>query len=201
MKKYGIIGAERTGKTTLAYELAAFMNKKYDASVHVLSETLLRNPQLKLFNETNQYIFLFDQIIRELELERSLGKREIGREIIITDRTPLDIFPYLCEIVPLKNPILFYTAKEMVLKGWLQTFNILLYLEEPLYEERPFERGSDRDHLWYQRRIIFKELIKEISNVDIINVNAIFNNYEYPIAHLSNLIYDNYIGEKDGKRK
>jgi len=194
MKKYGIIGAERTGKTTLAYSLAAYISQTYSISTHVLSESLLRNPELELFNETNQYIFLFDQMIQELKLESTLNKREIGRDIVITDRTPLDFFPYLCEISPYTHQALYSKTKDMVM-CWLGTFKILLYVDSPLYINGSFDTNPVRRALWNTRCKRFKELINEISNVDIIHVNTIFKTHDYPIEYISKVIHSNYIGE------
>ena len=202
MKKYGITGPERVGKTTLAYDIASHITKHYGIDAHVLPENLLRMPELNLNTIESQYIFIFDQIIQELKITSTLESREIDRGIIIVDRTVMDVIPYLVELYTL-DPLArvewsysFYNRVVEMLKEWMKSFSILFCVEDTIYKGEPTEfiGRPDRIGQWKARKRSMKNIIENLHVPHKVYVNTCLlgKSYDELVAYLSNEINKSY---------
>ena len=119
MKKIGILGAHGTGKTTLSFQMAAFVKKKYPGkNVGILGEVVRSCPLTKEANAERFQSWAFhSQITREIEAE-------LRNDILICDRTVLDSLAYslvagLPEMVDLYLPVAV---------KWMQTYGQIYFL-------------------------------------------------------------------------
>ena len=119
MKKIGIIGAHGTGKTTLGFQMAAFVKKEYPGkNVGILGEVVRSCPIQKERNPAAFQMWIFhEQIVSEIEAA-------LRNDIIICDRTVLDSLAYslvdgLPEMVDLYLPVAI---------KWMQTYGQIYFL-------------------------------------------------------------------------
>jgi len=113
--KIGFVGTQGTGKTTLGYELAAYL-KKQGQDVYVLSE-VARSCPLPINEKTtkeSQLWIIGKQMTRE---QSAKGK------IYITDRTILDPYCYGLRI----DPEFFKKFREFI-KAYMTTYDYVFYL-------------------------------------------------------------------------
>lgn len=83
--KIAVVGPHSCGKTTLTYELAAYL-KRQDKSVCVITEQIRKCPFEIGTEECSKWI-LFSSLKEELEAEK-------GHEVIVCDRSSGDILAY-----------------------------------------------------------------------------------------------------------
>jgi len=119
MKKIAILGAHGTGKTTLSFQMAAFVKKECPSRcVGILGEVVRSCPVKKEVNPASFQTWAFHaQITREIEAE-------LRNDILICDRSVLDSLAYslldgLPEMVDAYLPI--------ALK-WMQTYGQIYFL-------------------------------------------------------------------------
>ena len=119
MKKIGIMGAHGTGKTTLSFQMAAYVKKNYPSKrVGIVGEVVRTCPVQKEKNPVTFQMWVFySQIICEIEVA-------LRNNILICDRTVLDSLAYslvdgLPEMVDLYLPIAV---------KWMQTYGQIYFL-------------------------------------------------------------------------
>jgi thymidylate kinase len=127
--KIAFVGTHGVGKTTLCYELAAWM-KKREARVDMVREVARRCP-LPINRETTldaQTWILHRQIAEEIELAGE-------QDVVICDRSVLDNYAYLTH--RLTPP----AALETLVGHWMQTYTHLIRV--PIVDPPAFDGTRD----------------------------------------------------------
>ena len=154
--KIGFLGPQGSGKTTKAYELAAFLKKQaYD--VYVLSE-VARSCPLPINESTtreSQLWILGKQLTRE---QSSKG------QVLVSDRTVLDVLAYSMRT----DPKFFITLLEFI-KAYMKTYDIIVYCkanDEYLIDDgtRSADKGFRDEIDEIMKSLIFKLDVKYIDD-------------------------------------
>lgn len=142
--KVGFLGTHGTGKTTAVFDLAGAL-KKENKGVHTIINTA-RSCPLEINEDAtiNAQFWIFGELLKK--------EQESRNEVVICDRTLLDVFAYLYRV---SN----YVGNELrpFVKGYMYTYNVIFYM-------RPTEGYLKEDG----QRSVNKEFQKEIK--DIIDV-------------------------------
>jgi nicotinamide riboside kinase len=139
--KIAFVGTHGVGKTTLCYELAAWM-KKREARVDMVREVARRCP-LPINRETTldaQSWILHTQIAEEIALASQ-------QDVVICDRSVLDNYAYLVHRLG-AQPVL-----DELVAQWMRTYTHLFkvpIVEVPAFDgvretSRPFQEAIDRE--------------------------------------------------------
>ncbi len=139
--KIAFVGTHGVGKTTLCYELAAYL-KKREVRVDMVREVARRCP-LPINRETTrdaQAWILHEQIADEIHL----ANRE---DVVICDRSVLDNYAYLVHRLG-PDPVL-----DPLVKAWMRTYTHLFkvpIVSPPVFDgtrdtSRAFQEAIDRE--------------------------------------------------------
>jgi nicotinamide riboside kinase len=118
-KKFGIIGTSSSGKTTLTYEVCAYLKKNKVRVDGVLQQDRrFTFPRERLDTHIEaQYAVIFNMMAKESEMQLHEGV-----DCIVSDRSALDFYAYLeyqyGRIEPVWNMV----------KYWCSTYEKLFYL-------------------------------------------------------------------------
>jgi len=162
--KFGIIGTSCAGKTTLAHALVSRLK-----SYSILADGLFSQDRKFSFDrkylptEAAQNMMITNLISKEVDLSLHGDV-----EVLITDRTPIDLFAYYAHQydTPLSRACWAY-AKE-----WAKTYTQLYYLA-PLPFQDDGKRPADDFRLQVDEKL--KELIQEVPNVVEIGRHDVLN--------------------------
>lgn len=154
MKKYAVIGAHGSGKSSFAYMLASYF-KKLGNHVDVIQERVRYSPfpfNEGMSEDTALWVY-HSHIARELEAKAR------GASIIICDRSALDSFIY-AEYFNLDNKKLNF-CKHHAIK-WLESYNQIFIVSPDITITDDGIRGLDKD---YQENVdrLFKEHLELIA--------------------------------------
>jgi len=155
--KIGFIGSHSSGKTTLVWQLAAWLKLQGYQDVAIVSEIARECDLVKNKDTTfdSQFWILMNQIDRERRLR--------DHEILLTDRTVIDNLAYSAWALLKTEKITRweYTFMEKVARAWsmLYPYKIVFFLE-PLKLQKDSQRDLDPK---YQRFIYRK--IKDLSTL------------------------------------
>ena len=139
--KIAFVGTHGTGKTTLCYELAAWM-KKREARVDMVREIARRCP-LPINQDTTldaQSWILHRQIAEEIQIASE-------QDVVICDRSVLDNYAYLIHRLG-PQPVL-----DDLVRHWMKTYSHLFkvpIVSAPAFDgtrdtSAAFQRGIDRE--------------------------------------------------------
>ena len=158
--KIGFIGSQGSGKTTTIYQLGADL-KKEKLDVFVLTE-VARSCPLPINEETTRKAQLW--IMGKLITREQSSKGEV----LIGDRTILDVFAYSYRV----DPEFFEPFKPFV-KKYMETYDVVFYL--PPNDKFLLKDGFRSTNKEFRDEIdkILKDLIVEL---DIRVVNGIEHN-------------------------
>jgi len=112
--KVAFIGSHGTGKTTLAFELAAHL-KKLDRTVELVKEVARRSPT-PLNRETTsagQRWILHTQIADEIEAD-------IGHDAVVCDRAVIDNYAYYVHAFGRDETL------DVIMRDWVPTYDLLV---------------------------------------------------------------------------
>ncbi|MCK4413068.1 MAG: ATP-binding protein [Candidatus Eisenbacteria sp.] len=145
--KIAFVGTHGVGKTTLCYELAAWM-KKREARVDMVREVARRCP-LPINRETTldaQSWILHSQIADEIHLSGE-------QDVVICDRSVIDNYAYLVHRMPPPKPI------DDLVAHWMRTYTHLFKV--PIVDPPSFDGVRDTSRA-FQEAIdeTVEELIK-----------------------------------------
>jgi len=139
--KVGFLGTHGTGKTTAVFDLAAAL-KKQNKNVHTIMN-IARSCPLEINEKAtiNSQFWIFGELLRK--------EQESRNEIIICDRTLLDVFAYLRRISK-------YVADDIrpFVKNYMCTYSVIFYMH-------PIEGYLKDDG----KRSVNKEFQKEIKDI------------------------------------
>jgi thymidylate kinase len=127
--KVAFVGSHGVGKTTLCYELAAWM-KKREVRVDMVREVARRCP-LPINRETTldaQSWILHTQIAEEIQLANQ-------QDVVICDRSVLDNYAYLVYRLP-PPPVL-----DQLVESWMRTYTHLFKV--PVLDAPAFDGTRD----------------------------------------------------------
>jgi len=130
--KIAFVGTHGTGKTTLCYELAAWM-KKREARVDMVREIARRCP-LPINQETTldaQTWILHSQIAEEIQLANE-------QDVVICDRSVLDNYAYLVQRMG-PQPVI-----DDLVRHWMKTYTHLFKV--PIVTPPAFDGTRDTSH-------------------------------------------------------
>jgi nicotinamide riboside kinase len=136
--KIAMIGAHGTGKTTLCFEVAAFL-KKQDINVELVKE-VARSCPLPINRDTNleaQSWILHSQIAEEIRAGHIA-------ECVLCDRSVIDNYAYLVWAASAQDHL------GALITGWMQTYDFLWKV--PITETPTFDGTRDLD-VQFQRDI------------------------------------------------
>jgi len=168
LKKIGIIGTHGTGKTTLAFRLAAeYKIANPSKSVTIVSEVARRCPlpiNKKTTAEAQMWIFCH-QMAAEIEAEYK-------NDIVICDRTVLDNLAYferLFKFGYLGKPTerLFYHFSK-VADSWIETYTKLYFLLPKAEITGDGIRSTSRDFQMEIDDILYKWIDQNCIEVEIL---------------------------------
>ena len=134
--KIAFVGTHGVGKTTLCYELAAWM-KKREARVDMVREVARRCP-LPINRETTldaQSWILHSQIADEIQLASE-------QDVVICDRSVLDNYAYLVHRLG-PQPVL-----DTLVEAWMRTYTHLFKV--PIVQPPAFDGVRDTTHEFQQ---------------------------------------------------
>ena len=169
--KIGFIGSQGTGKTTTIYQLGADL-KKEKLDVFILTE-VARSCPLPINEETSRKAQLW--IMGKLITREQSSKGEV----LIGDRTLLDVLAYSCRV----DPEFFEPFKSSV-KKYMETYDIVFYLPpNDKYLVKDGFRSIDKK---FRDEIdkILKDLIEEL-DIEVVNGTE-YNLKEYVMEMLKN---------------
>ena len=138
--KIAFVGTHGVGKTTLCYELAAWM-KKRDARVDMVREVARRCP-LPINQQTTldaQAWILHTQIADEIALSNE-------QDVVICDRSVLDNYAYLVHRLGPQSPL------DDLIARWMHTYTHLFKV--PIVDPPQFDGTRDTNR-------VFQEAIDE----------------------------------------
>jgi predicted nucleotidyltransferase len=151
-----IIGTTCSGKTTLTLKLSGAL-KEMGVNVECISgsDRRLSFPRWKIERRLEaQLWFILRQAVLELE-----GCLQVGADIVISDRSPIDFSAYLLEMYPEESvPFL-----RDFLRWWYNTYNALVIAHPYPYQDDKNRPGDD-----FRLRVhkILLELISDIRTDD-----------------------------------
>ena len=127
MIKIAFVGMERTGKTTLIYDIASTLSKDYSVSSIVLNEITWdsKNLLLDLDSINVQMSLMFEQMSKEL-----LYTNDNKNSVLLVDRTPIDILMYLRFLVTYSKEAhpMFYILESLALR-WMSTYSTVYVID------------------------------------------------------------------------
>jgi predicted nucleotidyltransferase len=147
-----VIGTTCSGKTTLVLELSGAL-KKMGVNVECISgsDRRLSFPRWKIERRLEaQLWFIFRQAVLELE-----GCLQVGADIVISDRSPIDFSAYLLEMYPEESvPFL-----RDFLRWWYNSYNFVI-----LAKPYPYQDDKNRPSDNFRLRVddILRRLISDI---------------------------------------
>lgn len=161
--KFAIIGTSCSGKTTKTYEILGNL-KKLGISVDGVMQQdrrLVFDKELLETEKDAQYWIILNQICKDIEL-----KLNETPEVLISDRSILDFYAYL-ETMYGRDDAIFGLVKK-----WCETYTCLYYMK-PLDYRNDKTRPSDKFRTKVDKVLL--KIIKEISNVKLLNENEIYD--------------------------
>lgn len=145
--KIAFIGSHGVGKTTLCYELAAYL-KRLDLSVDIVKEVARACP-LPINRQTTvlaQEWILHSQIAIEIELAEQY-------EVIVCDRSVLDNYAYLVQAAGRRQDL------EPLIERWMRSYDLLVKV--PVVAPPTYDGTRDTS---VEFQLTIDRLINELSN-------------------------------------
>lgn len=175
MNKYAIVGLERIGKTSLIHSIC-YMLGEAGVEYLMIPEITMLSPSLDLDNENVQLGLFFQQLVNECFITSTNYK-----DIYITDRTIIDIIPYIATTKNSYPKVPEYIERLAI--AWSKTFKRIYHVMGPhaqkegiklnrhYTEEDQKHRPTRYHYLTWMLDRIKKAGHTEVLEVDIRNFN------------------------------